>query len=763
MAEKTSEPIEKGLERDSKIDEIIKIIEIQERIKKDGIIFKIKKALRMPGTSLSRMSPKKRKASIKKMVAGKTGGELDEEISNQREKLQKLVSSLKKSKIKSDEFENKMKETREMMEEPEKETGEGKDKGKAQAEVMKKKQAQIEKKISMEEKKTGSEISEKITPVLKKRKAKEEKPVVSEKISLDEKKKTAKIKIREKSKFEQMLKKKTPPRKKRKTRKKAKKVKKGRVETKKKPKTRKVKKKERGKSKFEQMLKKKGPGWFGDKLRHSRAALKAWQTRRKKELENLKIKEQRSGLNKKEKLEKKKIVSEMQRLANVVSQIETHLEKINQQEKKEKSRVVSRSALPKEVREETKEENEAKEEKMTEEMQRLANVVSQIETHLEKINQQEKKEKTVEINVKAMEQVRIAAEKATEAADKMPTLKGVTKEHFQTLVDEIKQRERKLSIPEQIGHLKGIAKRLEADYYKRKISEEEFRERISEIRQKIAELESRQNILENQQYRMQNQSPPQYVPPPQYTPAQPQAVQANEEKKTKKKRGRKKKMEKVKEPVQAPQPQTITITGRTSDAPSTQPAAKTETMPAVRAVSKVSAEINRQKIDEIESHMSDLLKKYKISDKGVEREVGNLDKNKIIQDFDKLINLIELEKETKELNEMESMPREKIPLPITSQKKEKIKAIAKEIKKHKIVTDYDLILAMVMEKGKAGGEEIRKILKMDKKHFKECCDILENDKLVKITYPTIGRMKIMDINYKEPEKEKKKKKKKKMM
>ncbi len=416
----------------------------------------------------------------------------------------------------------------------------------------------------------------------------------------------------------------------------------------------------REKSKIEGMIKERGRGWFGDRLRHQQIALKAWEGRRERELAALEKKEEREGLSRQEKSEKMGLA---------------------------------------------------------EEVERVSDAVKQIEGHLREIRGREAGKKPAEVSMAVMEEARKVAEKAAEAAKAMPKYAPgkEAEKPVRIILEEIKTAEKEGNIDEEIKHYKNLIKRIEYDYLKRRISEEDYRKRLSEYQQRLVELEEKKKLV-----------------------------------------GKKKVVER--KPLAAGR----VVTGQAVEKAVAlqKPSAAPLTAKAVKTLEKgTPPEVTHERVEEIEKYVGDLLKKYKISKEEVEKEFGTLDKNRIIQDFDKLINLIELEKEAKKMEAKEIAAPPKTEIPFISRKKEKIKAMAKEIKKYRIVTDFDGVLNYVRKKGKVNVTKARKELHMDKKRFKECCDVLEKSKLIKIEYPAIGRMKLLDINYKEEKKKKGKKKK----
>lgn len=79
---------------------------------------------------------------------------------------------------------------------------------------------------------------------------------------------------------------------------------------------------------------------------------------------------------------------------------------------------------------------------------------------------------------------------------------------------------------------------------------------------------------------------------------------------------------------------------------------------------------------------------------------------------------------------------------------QKILEIIDEIKKHRILTDFDRVYEMVLEQKKISSAEIAKKLGISKQRTEECAQILEEDKLVEIVFQTIGDEIIQVPEYK---------------
>jgi hypothetical protein len=85
-----------------------------------------------------------------------------------------------------------------------------------------------------------------------------------------------------------------------------------------------------------------------------------------------------------------------------------------------------------------------------------------------------------------------------------------------------------------------------------------------------------------------------------------------------------------------------------------------------------------------------------------------------------------------------------------ARKKEEIKEIVAELEKHKIITDFDKILELIQSKGKISSSDAVKELNISKQRLNECLEVLEESKLVKVEFPPIGSAMIFDANYLPP-------------
>ncbi len=169
---------------------------------------------------------------------------------------------------------------------------------------------------------------------------------------------------------------------------------------------------------------------------------------------------------------------------------------------------------------------------------------------------------------------------------------------------------------------------------------------------------------------------------------------------------------------------------------------------------KASGLINEDKLKEIEGHIEGLMKKYNIPENEIEGSLGAIRTEHLLEDLEKLIDIMELEHRT--IGLVEERPSEAAaPARI---RREEAKAIIKEIKKHRIVTDFDRILQLVNEKGRVRLNDAIKQLGVERRRMDEVIEILENEKLVRVDYSPMGGAWISASEYKKPQPEDGKKK-----
>lgn len=180
-------------------------------------------------------------------------------------------------------------------------------------------------------------------------------------------------------------------------------------------------------------------------------------------------------------------------------------------------------------------------------------------------------------------------------------------------------------------------------------------------------------------------------------------------------------------------------------------------------VHKIIEERTRGKIDdkklrELESRIDNLVSKYNIHPSEIEKEVAEIDTKKLLGSYDKLVSLLELEYRTK-LAESTSAPdfgtstiKEFTKEGISKSIKNEVRGVAINLKKHRIITDFDRLFSLITSEGRVRLDIAAKKLEMDKGAVLNCAEVLEDDCLVNIVYPTIGDPFIVLKDYVAPKK-----------
>ena len=166
---------------------------------------------------------------------------------------------------------------------------------------------------------------------------------------------------------------------------------------------------------------------------------------------------------------------------------------------------------------------------------------------------------------------------------------------------------------------------------------------------------------------------------------------------------------------------------------------------------------SKDQIDKIEERLGELLEKYHIPDTALATHISTLNSGRLVQDFQKLINLIESRKEEAAAELIRPAAGFDISTGIISKKKEKIVGKEKDIKMTTIETTFDRLLNLVQVKGILTLDEAAKELALSRKQVQECAEILESSKLIKLNYPPIGPVKLIYPEYLKWKEEEKKK------
>ncbi|MFH1391218.1 MAG: hypothetical protein ABIH20_02810 [Candidatus Diapherotrites archaeon] len=163
---------------------------------------------------------------------------------------------------------------------------------------------------------------------------------------------------------------------------------------------------------------------------------------------------------------------------------------------------------------------------------------------------------------------------------------------------------------------------------------------------------------------------------------------------------------------------------------------------------KAQGKIDEQKLGELEGKVERLMKQYNISENEIEKKLGNTETGDLVASVNKLVSILELEKKANQtLNpeKIETAMRFTTPM----KKKEEVKGIVTEIKKQRIVTDFDKVLNYISKNEEAKMGKIAKELNIPRKRVEECCNLLEKEKQVLLLYSPIGDAVVMTPDHKE--------------
>ncbi|MFH1234159.1 MAG: hypothetical protein V1493_00935 [Candidatus Diapherotrites archaeon] len=144
------------------------------------------------------------------------------------------------------------------------------------------------------------------------------------------------------------------------------------------------------------------------------------------------------------------------------------------------------------------------------------------------------------------------------------------------------------------------------------------------------------------------------------------------------------------------------------------------------------------KIDIAERRVQELMRKYNLNEREIESEIQKMDSNRLLQDFDRLINMIEMDRKERRVTIEDSPEMTETEMSYIDHKKEKTKTVSRDIKKLSIVTDADRIYAYVKSKGKAKTKQIAKDLEIPRKKVDEYAEILAENRLVELKYLPFG-------------------------
>ncbi|MDO8427993.1 MAG: hypothetical protein Q7S92_02155 [Candidatus Diapherotrites archaeon] len=236
----------------------------------------------------------------------------------------------------------------------------------------------------------------------------------------------------------------------------------------------------------------------------------------------------------------------------------------------------------------------------------------------------------------------------------------------------IEDKIRELEIREE--EIRKLLKETEINFYKRRISEKEFRDRFYDLRLELAKITAEKRIwIEKKQ--------------------------------------KKESTENEKQPASA---------------------VSKPSMEWINGLRAVQQQINPEKLQILQEKLEKLAKKYGITSAEIEHDVQKLGVQKIVQDYQSLLELIQTEHE-QTLKKLDN--------------KEKVVYILKEIQKHKVLTQLDQLLDYVNQQEKTSEKEAAKKLNESLQSVREYAEILEQNMLLAIHYPPLGEIEYWSIEY----------------
>lgn len=334
---------------------------------------------------------------------------------------------------------------------------------------------------------------------------------------------------------------------------------------------------------------------------------------------------------------------------------------------------------------------------------------------------------------------------------------------LQIILGEISKHE---SLDEQIDFYKSLQKRLEIDFYKRRLSEEEFRRSFLAYADKIRELSLRKEI--------ESKKSPVVESPVSKTQSGNFTVSVEGGN-----------IGAIRQNVSSPAENVgINIGSGISVA---RPSAEN----IVRPIKPVESFESKQQIQNqtpnetnqigmIQQKQKQFSAKQKIADVPQNQPAANFSKSqvqdsvkaaesfvqgsptriqssaiegsavnggKLLDKMGRLVDLMEEEHKAK-LESVSTVVPDKMDFSVTKiVKTGTFEGIETEISRQKIVSDFDKLLELVIEKGAVKDAEAMALLNFQKKRFDECCSVLEQNGLIKLEYPIFGGTILKDVNF----------------
>ncbi len=314
----------------------------------------------------------------------------------------------------------------------------------------------------------------------------------------------------------------------------------------------------------------------------------------------------------------------------------------------------------------------------------------------------------------------------------------------------------KETVEKEIGQTKELMNYLEHDFLRRKINEDMFRKKMFEYREKLHVLSMEKKELLNQKNTLKK------------TAEQIAPVSLEEVSETSNLEKLLERQQQTLEKIASQRPTVIISGAGGKPLNSKQQAAFIQDALRGKASEKIEkllqekakGTIDEKKLGEVEGKISELMEKYGVSEHEIEETISDTSTENLVQSINKLVNIIELDRKAnqqlKQGERIETAMRFTQPM----KKIEEIKGIATEVKKHRIVTDFDNILTIIVRDGRLKMGDIAKQTGIAGKRVEECCQLLEKENQIEIVYPAFGDPFVQTLDYRErAELEKLKKKK----
>ena len=297
-------------------------------------------------------------------------------------------------------------------------------------------------------------------------------------------------------------------------------------------------------------------------------------------------------------------------------------------------------------------------------------------------------------------------------------------------------QDHKRDIDKEIEKIKALMDYCEKDYLKRKISEKEYRQKMLEYKEKIHILQIEKKDLENQKEELNT------------TANNIQDVVSVNLDQIANTKNLEQLMIKQQQTLEKIATQSLALQKHQEEAEFAKK--KLENVPDSQKINlflheKATGKIDEEKLINVEGRLSNLMEKHNISEEDIEREMRKQAPHKVVGSVDKLVDMLELEKKANSAEKIETAMKVSSPI----KRIKEIKGIATDVKKHRIITDFDKVLMYILEKGKEDFGKIAKKVGMSRSRVDECCVILQKEGQIEIVYPTIGDPIAQTLDYAE--------------